>query len=282
MRSRSVVRCVDADLAYEENLALARNTRFTRYPLVTKDQPRPIGLVHLKDLVLRTSDTTPDLRALMRPILTTSESTPLESLLSEMQRRRIHAAIVNSGEGEWTGFITLEDIVEEIVGTINDEFDDEEPVRLADTLSADQIFLDVKGSSPMVAVRLALRQLPAGRLPLPVEQLADAIEHREQLIGTYVGHGIAMPHARINGLLRPLVMILRSTEGIPCSGTAELAHLMFVMLTPAGQPRVHLRLQSTIAGILHESEFVKDRLMTADTKEEILEAIRTGEQAALD
>ncbi len=282
MRSRSVVRCVDADLPYEENLALARSTRFTRYPLVTKDQPRPFGLVHLKDLVLRTSDTTPDLRALIRPILTTTESTPLESLLAEMQRRRIHAAIVNSSEGEWTGFITLEDIVEEIVGTINDEFDDEEPVRLADTLCADQIFLDMNKPTPMAAVRSALRQLPAGILPLPAEQLADAIEHREQLVGTYVGHGIAMPHARITGLLRPLVMILRSTEGIPCSGTSELAHLLFVLLTPAGQPRVHLRLQSTIAGILHESEFVKDRLMTADTREEVLEAIRTGEQAALD
>jgi CBS domain containing-hemolysin-like protein/mannitol/fructose-specific phosphotransferase system IIA component (Ntr-type) len=282
MRSRSVVRCLEADLPYAENLALARTTRFTRYPLITKGDPRPVGLVHLKDLVLRTSDTTPDLRALIRPILTTIESTPLESLLAEMQRRRIHAAIVNSAEGEWTGFITLEDIVEEIVGTINDEFDDEEPVRLADTLSADQIFLDMNKASPMAAVRAALRQIPADRLPLPADQLADAIEHREQLIGTYVGHGIAMPHARIAGLSRPIVMILRSSAGIPCSGTAELAHLLFVLLTPAGQPRVHLRLQSTIAGILHESEFVKDRLLTADTKDEILEAIRTGEQAALD
>ena len=77
-------------------------------------------------------------------------------------------------------------------------------------------------------------------------------------------------------------MILRSISGIPCPGTTELAHLLFVLLTPAGMPRVHLRLQSTIAALLHESEFVKDRLMTADTPDEILEAIRAGEQAALD
>ena len=282
MRSRSVVRCLGADLPYEENLAFARTTRFTRYPLITPGEPRPIGLVHLKDLVLRQSDSTLDLRALVRPILTTTESTPLESLLAEMQRRRIHAAVVNSAEGEWTGFITLEDLVEEIVGTINDEFDDEEPVRLADTLSVDQIFLDVNEPSPMAAVRSALRQTPAERLPLPAAELADAVEHREQLVGTYVGHGIAMPHARITGLSRPVVLILRSTTGITCSGTSELAHLLFVLLTPAGQPRVHLRLQSTIAGILHESAFVKDRLLTANTREEVLEAIRTGEQAALD
>lgn len=282
MRGRSAVRCLEADRSFEENLAIARSSRFTRYPLLPRAQSRPVGLVHLKDLALRPTGTNPDLMALIRPILTTTETTPLESLLSEMQRRRIHAAIVNSSEGEWTGFITLEDVVEELVGTINDEFDEEEPVRLADTLTAEQVFLDIQASSPMAAVRSALRQIPQDRLPLPAEQLADAIEHREQLIGTYVGHGIAMPHARLTGLVRPIVMILRSTTGIPCAGTSELAHLLFVLLTPAGQPKVHLRLQSTIAGLLHESEFVKDRLMTADTTEEILEAVRTGEQAALD
>jgi CBS domain containing-hemolysin-like protein len=282
MRSRSAVRCLEADLALTANLEIARSSGFTRYPLMVGDKTRPIGLVNLKDLVLRPAVTIPDLESIVRPILTTTESTPLESLLSEMQRRRIHAAIVNSSDGQWTGFITLEDIVEEIVGTINDEFDEEEPVRLADTLAADQIFLDVQASSPVAAVRQALRQVRPDRLPLPAEQMVDAIERREQLVGTYVGHGIAMPHARLNGLGRPLVMILRSPSGIPCSGTPELAHLLFVLLTPAGQPRIHLRLQSTIAGILHESEFVKDRLMTAGTPEDILEAIRTGEQAALD
>lgn len=282
MRSRSTVRCLVADRSFAENLELVRSSRFTRYPLIAAEHDRPIGLVHLKDLVLRTSVTPPDLRAIVRPILSTIESTPLESLLSEMQRRRIHAAFVNSSDGDWTGFITLEDIVEELVGTINDEFDDEEPVRLADTLAIDQIFLGVEAGSPMEAVRLALGHVPPERLSVPVSQLIEALEHREQLIGTYVGHGIAMPHARLNGLTRPSVMILRSTNGIPCSGSNELAYLLFVLMTPAGQPRVHLRLQSTIAGILHESEFVKDRLLTAVTREEILEAIRTGEQAALD
>lgn len=282
MRARSTVRCLVADRSFAENLEIVRSSRFTRYPLIAAGSDRPVGLVHLKDLVLRTSVAPPDLRAIVRPILSTTETTPLESLLSDMQRRRIHAAFVNSSEGDWTGFITLEDIVEELVGTINDEFDDEEPVRLADTIATDQIFLDIEAGSAMEAVRIALNQVPPERLSVPIPQLIEALEHREQLIGTYVGHGIAMPHARLNGLARPAVMILRSTTGVPCSGSNELAHLLFVLLTPAGQPRVHLRLQSTIAGILHESEFVKDRLMTAESREEILEAIRTGEQAALD
>jgi CBS domain containing-hemolysin-like protein/mannitol/fructose-specific phosphotransferase system IIA component (Ntr-type) len=281
MRSRSVVRCIEADLPWEDNLQIVRASRFTRYPLITNDRDRPAGFVHLKDLVIRASGDTPNWSTLVRPILTTTERTPLESLLSEMQRKRNHAAIVFNAEGRWSGFITLEDIIEELVGTIRDEFEDEEPIRLADTLGLEHIVLDIEAPSPIVAVHRALRLLPQPLLPLPVEQLMNALETRERLVGTYLGQGIAMPHARLTKLTRPFLMILRSLKGVPCEGTSELAHLMFVLLTPAGQPRVHLRLQSTIAALLHESEFVKDRLMTAESREQILEAIRCGEQAAL-
>jgi len=282
MRSRSVIRCLETALPWEDNLQIVRSGRFTRYPLITSDPEHPAGFVHLKDLVIEASGDNPNLPALVRPILSTSDTTPLESLLSDMQRKRIHASIVLNAEGRWCGFITLEDIIEELVGTIRDEFEDEEPVRLADTLSVERIFLEVDAPSPIVAVHRALRSLPKPCLPLPVEQLMTALETREHLVGTYLGQGIAMPHARLSRLSRPFLMILRSLKGVPCEGTSELAHLMFVLLTPAGQPRVHLRLQSTIAALLHESEFVKDRLMNAETREQVLEAIRTGEQAALD
>jgi len=119
-------------------------------------------------------------------------------------------------------------------------------------------------------------------VPLLSGQLLEAVQGRILLVGTYVGNGIGIPHARVSGLSKPLCMILRSNEGISCDGTAEKAHLLFVLLTPAGQPRVHQRLLAIIAGLLHESEYVKDRLMTATSSEEVLEVIRTGEQAALD
>ena len=282
MRSRSTVRCLEVDRSWTENLEVIRSSRFTRYPLIKSDWEHPLGFVHLKDLVIRASGSSPDLASIVRPLLTTTVTTPLEVLLTEMQRRRIHTAIVNSEEGRWTGFITLEDIIEELIGTIRDEFEEEEPVRLADMLTLDQILLNIEAGSPLAAVRRAISGMPRALLPMAPGQLLDTLQNREHLVGAYLGSGIAMPHARLTGLTRPFVMILRSLRGVPCAGTSELAHLMFVLLTPAGQPRIHLRLQSTIAALLHESEFVKDRLMTADTPEEILDAIRAGEQAALD
>ena len=91
-----------------------------------------------------------------------------------------------------------------------------------------------------------------------------------------------MPHARLQGLQKAIVLVIRSQNGIPYRGTTERAHLLFVLLTPTGQPRVHQRLQAVIATLLDESEFIPDRLRTATTPVEVLDILRTGEQATLD
>ena len=120
---------------------------------------------------------------------------------------------------------------------------------------------------------------PSGRLnahavtslPLPADQISRAIDERERIAGTYLGRHLGMPHARLPGLSKPFVMIIRSEGGIPYPGTQERAKLLFVLLTPAGQPRIHQRLQAVIATLLDESEYVQDRLRTADTPAEVLD-----------
>ena len=282
MRQRSKVRALDARLPWADNLRIIQNSRFTRYPLITGDPERPTGFVHLKDLIVHTLGAVPDLQAVARPLLATTEETSVEVLFAEMQRHRIHVALVTNQDSKWTGFVTLEDLIEELVGSIRDEFDDEEPIRLIDTLTTDRVQFDIEAETPTLAFRKALASVSKHSLPLPFEQLLEAVEGRQRLVGTYVGNGIGIPHARIAGLSKPMCMILRSNDGVGCDGTAEKAHLLFVLLTPAGQPRVHQRLLAIIAGLLHESEYVKERLMTATSREEVLEVIRTGEQAALD
>ena len=281
MRQRSQVRSLDAGRPWDENLRTIQTSHFTRYPLLTSDPTRPAGFVHVKDLVIRGDCQEPDLQALSRPLLATTESTPIEALFAEMQRRRIHMALVADGRGQWTGLVTLEDVMEELVGTIRDEFEDEEGMRLADVLTADRIHFDIEANSAYEATRLALARMPPTALPLAAGQLLRALQGRGRLVGTYLGQGIGLPHARIPGLDKPFVMILRSQGGVGCDGTTEKAHLLFVLLTPAGQPRVHQRLLSIVASLLHESEYVRERLMTATSVEEVLEVIRTGEQAAL-
>ncbi len=104
----------------------------------------------------------------------------------------------------------------------------------------------------------------------------------EHLPTIQTAHFTRYPLITTNPLGKPVLMVLRSPDRVDDDGTPERGRLLFVLLTPAGQPRVHQRLQSILATLLHESDYVKERLMTATSAEEVVEVIRTGEQAALD
>jgi tellurite resistance protein TerC len=237
--------------------------------------------VHIKDLMLADQDEG-DLTRLCRQYLNVKEDQPLESLLSEMQRRRVHVALVHDTDGNWTGFLTLEDVIEEIIGTIRDEFEDEEQISLYNSLDERFVHLGLEGNDMIEVVRNATMKTTNWNLPVSREQVIKAIDERERAVSTYLGKGLAMPHARLAGLQLPIVMFIRSEDGIPYRNHQEKAYLVFVLLTPAGQPRVHQRLQSVIATILDESEFVTDHLRYASSPAEVVEILRTGEQASLD
>lgn len=83
-----------------------------------------------------------------------------------MQKKRIHAAIVKDAKGVWTGYLTLEDVIEEIVGTIRDEFEDEEPIHLSESLLEDRVHLHIEADSTIEAVRIALSRMKRESWPI--------------------------------------------------------------------------------------------------------------------
>lgn len=280
MRPRSQVRCLNTAHNWSENMQIIRQYRFTRYPIIDDDPEKPIGIAHLKDMVL-SGEPEVDLRSIYRPFITTQENSQLESLLAEMQKRRIHVALVRNQAGKWSGFLTLEDVIEEIIGTIRDEFEDEEQISLSDALTEDRIQLGIEAGGTVEAVRKAVQRMRPESLPVGKETIVRAIEERELLVETYLGNHLGMPHARVAGLQKPVVLVIRSENGIPYRDTQERAKLLIVLLTPAGQPRVHQRLQAIVATIMDESEYIPERLGSATTAAEILDVLRTGEQTAL-
>jgi len=118
---------------FEENLRVALANQYTRYPLVHADTDRVIGYVHMKDIVARlASGKRPEfMRELAREPIYASEETRLEWLRREFQRRRVHMAIILGPGHEFSGIVTLEDLLEEFVGEIQDEQDQEEIPPLA-------------------------------------------------------------------------------------------------------------------------------------------------------
>lgn len=278
MRPRGLVKVLHSSKPWSENLASIREARFTRYPLVDASG-RALGIVHIKDLVMAAQD--PDLTKIARGFVGATEEASLEQLLTEMQRRRTHVALVTNRAGEWTGFITMEDIIEEIIGTIEDEFGADHGVSLADAMNVRLMSLDIEAESIVDAIGVILKAIPDDALPLDDAVIIKSLVEREAMVSTYLGNGVAMPHARLQGLMKPVVLFARSGEGVPVEGREDKAHLFFILLTPAGQPRIHQRLQARIAGIL-DSDFVDLRLREVATPAEILDAVRTGEQTALD
>lgn len=122
------------DMAYlstsstlEECIRSARAAGYTRFPLCDPDPDTVIGMVHVKDLFALTGSTTATVCDARREILMVPETKPLDSLLRQFQSSRIHIAIVLDEYGGTLGLVTLEDVLEEIVGDIQDEHQHEPP-----------------------------------------------------------------------------------------------------------------------------------------------------------
>src|SRR5690606_11737768 len=111
-------------------LDVMHEEKFTRYPVVDGDKDHVIGLVNIKevmaDLIKNPEIATQTLEHHVRPIIRVIDSTPISELLVKMQKERIHMAILMDEYGGTSGLVTVEDIVEEIVGEIRDEFDMDE------------------------------------------------------------------------------------------------------------------------------------------------------------
>jgi len=127
MVPRMDVSSLSASLSVEEAIARARSLGFTRYPLVEgNDLDKVLGYVNVKDLLLSERPPT-SLREVMREAMLAPETLGLFDLMRDMQRRQVPLAVVVDEYGGTSGIATLEDVLEEIVGEIRDEHDDEAP-----------------------------------------------------------------------------------------------------------------------------------------------------------
>ncbi|MEQ1852911.1 MAG: hemolysin family protein, partial [Chthoniobacteraceae bacterium] len=112
---------------FEENLKRAMESRHTRFPLCRGHLDDTIGLVHIKDLLKLVREPQPDIGSIKRELHNVPEMMPLERLLSFFLGRHVHLALVVDEFGGAAGIVTLDNVLEELVGDIQDEFDSEKP-----------------------------------------------------------------------------------------------------------------------------------------------------------
>jgi CBS domain containing-hemolysin-like protein len=145
MLPRREIDFLDIRASLADCLQAVAQTRHTRYPVCDGSLDEVLGLVHIKDLVGIDPDAPFDLRAVMRPLRTVPDTVPISKLLRQMQALRQHMVVVNDEYGSLVGLITLENIIEQLIGSVRDEFDEETP----DIIPEQEAVYKVRGSLPL-------------------------------------------------------------------------------------------------------------------------------------
>ena len=137
--------CVDVESDYDELMDIFRKDQYTRMPVYEEDTDNIIGVINIKDILLSETNGDFSVRKYMREPFYTFESKKVSRLLNEMRKSSFNVAIVLSEYGSCVGMITMEDMLEEIVGDIRDEYDEDEEKNLINIKVADNEYL-VDGS----------------------------------------------------------------------------------------------------------------------------------------
>ncbi len=271
---------LDAAKPWERNLELIRTRLHSRYPLAKS--PRPDSQVHIKDLAIALAaggGVPPDLLKIARPVRTVKAGMALEALLVRFHKTNAHLAFVEDDAGTLVGLVTLEDVLEELIGTIRDEFEQVTDYSLASVVKNDAIVLDMAGLDREHAVRVLAERLVKHHPACSIETTVAAIIRREALASTGLGDGIAIPHARAEGLLRPVAALGRSSTPIAWNAVDDKpVDLIFLILTPPHDEGAHIHILERIATML-SSDYLRDRLRQSQTIDEVVEVFKTSDKS---
>ncbi len=123
MTPRTEIIALDPRQPFADNLKIALESKHTRFPLRERNLDNCLGVVHIKDFIRIIDEAKPDLVRIKRDLIIAPETQPLDELLKTFLARRGHMALVVDEFGATVGMVTLEDVLEELVGEIEDEFD---------------------------------------------------------------------------------------------------------------------------------------------------------------
>lgn len=197
MVPRTDMVCLYKDRTLEENLAIVLEAKHTRYPLAAEDKDHVIGMIHVRDLVdaqrraAAVDGEAVSLENLRRPLLFVPGVATLDRVLRLFQRGRSHLAVVVDEYGGIAGLVTLEDVLEELVGEIRDEFDQDETDRRYEPGESGELVVDA---------RLPLEQVARSFRFEPTQATVDTIGgYVLQLLGRLpkVGESVQMGRYRV-------------------------------------------------------------------------------------
>ncbi len=277
MRPRERTAYLSLARPWAENLAVIREKRYSRYPLCETDLDTAIGFVHVKDLVLKDVGAEPDLKTLRRDLYEVGDGEPLEKLLKTMPDKGVHLAVARDGAGRLTGLLTLEDILEELVGEVRDEFEKVKGLAAGELFSRAAVDANLPTTELRATIRHLMDKIKAADPELDADAAFAAVWERELKFASAVGRGVLVPHARLPGLKAPLIAVGRFAKAppLPTPDGAPL-RLVFLILTPLETPATQLKVLQRIASLV-TNETLRRKILRAKTDESLLTLLRTAD-----
>jgi CBS domain containing-hemolysin-like protein len=221
MRPRQELVALDTEASIAQCLDVAEKTRYSRFPLCEEgDLDRTRGVVHIKDLYAMRlkARTGADLLPVARKLIYVPETARLEKLLQLFLDRKLHLAIVVDEYGGTVGMITLENILEELVGQIQDEFDQEKPLLVR---TGDQTW-EVSGALPLHDLEDVVG------VPLVEEGITTVSGWVTQRLGGFPKRGDAVPIGHyelvveeIDGMRVSRLKLSKTAKPLPDAGSAS-------------------------------------------------------------
>ncbi|MDQ6845817.1 MAG: gliding motility-associated protein GldE [Bacteroidota bacterium] len=129
MRTRLDVSGIEVNTPFRDVISKVEEMHYSRFPVYKNNLDDIAGILHTKDMLPHLDEEIFDWHSLMRPVFYVHEQKLIEDILQDFRNKRIHLAVVVDEFGGTSGIITLEDVMEEIIGDIQDEFDDEQSVN---------------------------------------------------------------------------------------------------------------------------------------------------------
>ncbi len=271
MVSWARVRCLSTDLDRAAVLDRISQTHFRLWPVVEAGGGVPLGYIASEALL---ADGEGDWTALIRPLRHVAPEKTLGEVFSKMCEWGEWICQVGDPQAP-LGIVTRGHLLDRVEGDFAKGKAQPATVRLEDAIVRGGILTSLSATTRDEAIRELAAAVPADVLPAGIDAgaLTRLVFAREEEIPTDLGNGIALPHARCEGLSAPVAVIGRSHEGIAFSeGTEGDVRLFFLIVTPVDRPEAHLAMLSQVARLVGD-EAKREALLAATTPVGFLELI---------
>lgn len=284
MTHRSKISALKKSNTWAQNLEIINKRKFSRYPLYTETIDDAKEYVLVKEMSLESlseKSLQPIEERFTYKLLTLDENTPVEAALREFQTNRNHQALVKNGKEEVIGLLTLEDVLEELVGEIRDEYEKPNTLLISNFLVPNACVLNLKSATKEAAFEEMLNALYKQKPTFAKEQAKEFILKREQIMSCALERGVAFPHARVASLSKPLVSVGISKKGVAFTSKEDKIHLIFLILTPFKEPAFQLKILAELASA-SSTKVIRERLIEAKTPADIAEIFLAFENTVPD